>query len=274
MYISRHMLQQLKHIQRLLDRLQPEGEPRAVVLQRAYEPREDIIVFTGAFNPPTIAHLALLKQGQRYAWQHEPMRVYAAFSKVTIDKEKLERPILLERIMLLQLILRKRLPEVGILLFNRGLYVEQAQAIRNTFPHVRRIIFLMGYDKIVQILDPRYYKDRDAALDELFHEATLLVAPRGADDESDLERLLQKPENVRFSPFIHGLPFDPQYRAISSTAVRQHNSSSAHDIPQEVRAFMRQTHVYAPPFTRPDGSAVDYYMQHIHQLNEMVSATP
>ena len=74
-----------------------------------------------------------------------------------------------------------------MLIFNRGLYVEQARAIRSSFPAVKRIFLLMGYDKVVQILDARYYKNRDVELEALFHEAELLVAPRGDDDEADLD---------------------------------------------------------------------------------------
>ena len=37
---------------------------------------------------------------------------------------------------------------------------------------------IYGYDKVVQIFDPRYYDDRDAALDRLFALSSLLVAPR------------------------------------------------------------------------------------------------
>ena len=37
------------------------------------------------------------------------------------------------------------------------------------------LTLLVGYDKVVQILDPKYYDDRDAALHELFALARLLV---------------------------------------------------------------------------------------------------
>ena len=58
-----------------------------VVLPGAKQPSGNIVVFTGAFNPPTNAHLALLKQSQHYAGRHGSMHLYAAFSKVTVDKE-------------------------------------------------------------------------------------------------------------------------------------------------------------------------------------------
>ncbi len=254
----------------MLDQLQPEAEPKAFIVPGSPQPRDGMIVFPGSFNPPTIAHIALLKQAQQFARQHEPMSLYAAFSKHTVDKEAVERPLLLDRIMLLDLVLRRRLPHTGIILFNRGLYVEEAEAIRRSFPRVKRILFLLGFDKIVQILDPRYYQDRDAALVELFRLAELLVAPRGNDGEKERSDLLHQAQNERFAHYIHPLPFNATYRNVSSTDVRKGIAGSDRDVPQEVRRFMNETRAYAPPLQRRDGSVVDYYGQRMQYLRHIL----
>ncbi len=274
MYISQRTIQNLKRIQHQLNQLLPETPPKALIVAGSPQPREKILVFSGSFNPPTTAHLALFKQAQRFARQHEPMYVYVAFSTHTTDKEMVERPLLLDRILLLQRLLHTRLPHAGMLLFNRGLYIEQAEAICTSFPRVKRIFFLVGFDKIVQILDPRYYDDRDKVLSELFKLATLLVAPRGNAGEQDLDDLLHKPENHHFARFIYALPFDPAYRLVSSTHVRQEigkaTNSTLHNVPQEVRQFIRQTHAYEPPVRRSDVSLVDYYEERIKDLSKLV----
>jgi nicotinic acid mononucleotide adenylyltransferase len=274
MYISQRTVQNLKRIQRQLNQLEPEAPPKALVVPGSPQPRENILVFSGSFNPPTTAHLALLKQAQQFARQHEPMFVYAAFSTHTTDKEAVERPLLLDRILLLKRLLQTRLPHTGIMLFNRGLYIEQAQAIRTSFPRVKRIFFLVGFDKIVQILDPRYYDDRDRVLSALFKLAVLLVAPRGNAGEQELADLLRQPENQRFARFIHALPFDPAYRLVSSTHVRQEGNKATngalHNVPQEVRQFIRETRAYAPPVRRSDGSIVDCYEERVKYLSELV----
>jgi nicotinic acid mononucleotide adenylyltransferase len=274
MYISRRTVQNLKRIQCQLNQLQPEGPPKALIVPGSPQPRENILVFSGSFNPPTTAHLALLKQAQQFAQQHEPMVLYAAFSTHTTDKEAVERPLLLDRIQLLKRLLHTRLPHAGIMLFNRGLYIEQAEAIHTSFPRVKRIFFLVGFDKIVQILDPRYYDDRDRVLSALFKQATLLVAPRGNAGEQELADLLCQPENQRFAGFIHPLPFDPAYRLVSSTHVRQEGSkatnSALHNVPQEVRQFIRETRAYGPPVRRSDGSIVDCYEERVKYLSRLV----
>ena len=270
MYISQGTVKNLKRIQGQLNQLQPELPPKALVIPGSPQPRENILVFSGSFNPPTTAHLALLRQAR----QHEPMLVYAAFSTHTTDKEAVERPLLLDRIHLLQRLLHTRLPRVGIMLFNRGLYIEQTLAIHTSFPRVKRIFFLMGFDKIVQILDPRYYDDRDRVLSELFKLAVLLVAPRGNAGEQELADLLHQPENKRFAPFIQLLPFNPAYRLVSSSHVRQEDdqgtASALHHVPQEVRQFMRETHAYRSPVQRPDGSLVDWYGERVKYLSKLV----
>lgn len=234
------------------------------------QPRNGVIVFPGSFNPPTTAHLALLKQAHLYAQVHQPLSLYAAISKRTVDKEAVERPLWVDRILLLDTVLRRRLPHTGIMLFNRGLYVEQAQAIGSSFPRVQRILFLLGFDKIVQILDPHYYTDRDASLHELFSLAELLVAPRGNDGEEELAALVHQPQNEGFARFIHALALSAQYRNISSTHIRQGNRASEHDVPQEVRQFMRRTRAYAPPLHLADGREVDYYGERMRQLNKLL----
>jgi nicotinic acid mononucleotide adenylyltransferase len=278
LYDSQDTIQQLKQIQALLDQLDPEAKPQALIVPGSPQPRGTIIVFPGSFNPPTIAHLALLKQAREFALHQalpetnrsNTVLVYAAISRHIVDKEHVERPLMLDRIMLLQIILQRHLPGAGIMLFNRGLYVEQAEAVRTSFPEVERLFFLIGFDKIVQILDPRYYDNRDAALNELFKLAELLVAPRGGADADDLTDLLRQAQNQPFAQYIHALPFDPAYRDISSTRIRQQADEYSHDVPKEVQRFIRETHVYEPPVRQADGTEIDYYGERVKALEALL----
>lgn len=260
----------------LLDRLHPEEQPEAVIAPHSPAPHGEIIVFPGSFNPPTTAHLALMKQARRLALQrnkqegNRTVQLFAAMSKLTVDKEHVERPLLLDRIVLLEKLLKHHLPHTGVMLFNRGLYVEQAEAVHSCFPKVKRLYFLIGYDKIVQILDPHYYKDRDAALRDLFALAELLVAPRADFGPQALTELLQQPDNQPFAQYIHPLPFSDAYRNVSSTHVRQHFSEYKHDVPLEVRRFMRKTRAYDPPLRLADGTEVDYYGERMTALQTLL----
>jgi nicotinic acid mononucleotide adenylyltransferase len=276
-HISQHEIQYLRRVQTLLDELNPQAPPQALLAPGSPVPRDGIIVFPGSFNPPTTAHLALLKEARQFArfqafsqGKSEVIHLYAAMSRHIVDKEGVERPLMVDRIILLDTVLRHRFRHAGILLFNRGLYVEQAQAVRSSFPDVTRLLFLIGFDKIVQILDPHYYEDRDASLHALFSLAELLVAPRGGAGREALTELLDKPENKPFAPYIHPLPFSSTYRDVSSTHIRQNPSAYMHDIPQEVRHFIYTTRAYSPPLRLADGSEIDYYAEREKTLETLV----
>lgn len=272
-HIAAQRLQRMKRVQSLLNRLQLDAAPVSVCVPGTPAPKDTVIIVTGSYNPPTTAHLALLKQAQRYVRVHaaqQTIHVYAAFSKHTVDKEGVEVPLMLDRIILLQDILRRRLPRVGILLFNRGLYLHQASAMRHSFPKVKRLIFAMGFDKIVQIFDPRYYQDRDAALEELFKLAELLVFPRGSGGEKEVAELLNQPQNQRFARYVHSHAFDTIYKDISATHVREGAAGSAHAIPTESRRFMAETRAYKPPIVRPDGASLNVYGERVAYLRRHI----
>jgi nicotinamide-nucleotide adenylyltransferase len=263
-HLSSHTLRQYKRVRRLLETLDPAGEPWAVVSPGSKEPRGDIIVFPGSFNPPTTAHLAMLKQARKVASrQGGRWRVYVAISKQIVDKETVERMTLLDRVVLLERVLKKHVKHAGILLLNRGLYVEQARGIRAAFPEVRRLFFLVGFDKIVQIFDPHYYADREAALRELFALAHLLVAPRGSDGERELRELLARPENRPYARYVQPLPLAEEYRAISSTRVRQGADSRLREVPEEARDFILRTRPYSNP-------ELDLYGEWVRALQELL----
>lgn len=200
-------------------------------------------LLAGSFNPPTIAHQTLALAGLTaggldLAWY--------TLSTRTVDKEIITGAGLEDRLLLLDLLVEPD-RRLGVLLVNRGLYVDQARLVRAAYPALGELVFLVGFDKIVQIFDPRYYDDRDAALEQLFALATFLVAPRGADDETALTALLARPENRRFADAVRPLDLPPEVREVASSAVRLGlacRSQPDQTVPPEVTAFMQDTGLY------------------------------
>jgi nicotinamide-nucleotide adenylyltransferase len=270
---SSYTIQRFMRIQALLDQLGPQAASQALVVPGSPMPEGKIIVFPGSFNPPTLAHLALLRQAWQFARVHGPMHIYAALSTHITDKECVQRPLLLDRITLLETVLRNHVRHTGIMLFNRGLYVEQAEAVHGDFPQVSDLYFLIGFDKIVQIFDPRYYTDRDKALHELFKLADFLVAPRAEAGPEELSRLLDRPENRQYAGHIHALPLSATYRNVSSTNIRQALSTHEQEVPAEVRRFIHKTHVYEPPVVLQDGTKIDQYGQRMQAIESALKLT-
>ncbi len=227
-----------------------------------------LLLLPGSYNPPTTAHLALAQASLQAIPQ---ANLYLGLGTTIINKEQQERATLLDRLILLDQIAR-RTRQMGILLTNEGLYVGQARAARIAFPQASEVVFVVGFDKIEQIFDARYYQDRDAALQELFALASFLVAPRADHEAADVAALLHQPENQPFQAGVYLLPFPAEYRAVASSEIRaafQAHSDTlpasplARLLPPEALAFAVETDCYSPPQALPGGEVIDRYEMRI-----------
>lgn len=241
----------------LLTSLDPAAAPTARVLPADWPAPERLAVLAGSFNPLTRAHTALAQQALRHG---DVTAVAYALSVRTVNKEQVTGAGLEDRVLTLVEHLTRH-PTQGIVLLNRGLYVDQALALRALFPDLAELAFIVGYDKLLQIFDPRYYHDRDTALAHLFTLASLLVAPRDAQGRAAVAALLDQPENRRFAASVRWLPLADRYTHLSSTQVRQ---AVSHDqvgeaVPAATRALLLATRVYAPPRHLASGETIDAY---------------
>lgn len=257
----------LRRLDDLLVRVSTATEPRSTVVVAPSAAATDagpLLLLPGAFNPPTSAHLALARSSLHAV---PGARFFFTLGTTILNKEQTERASLLDRLLLLDQIAR-RVGDLGVLLTNRGLYVEQAAAAQTAFPQAPDLFFVVGYDKIEQIFDAHYYQDRDAALRELFSLAQLLVAPRAGHEATDVAALLDRPENQPFRAAIRLLPLSTEYRQVSSSQIRAMLQAPPSDLvaspladllPPETLTFYRETGCYSPPEQIPDGEAIDRY---------------
>ncbi len=253
-----------------IESLDPAAAPHAA----AVSSRPDsvagcrIAILPGSFNPLHQGHAALAAAALE---TKDATEVWLGLARVTVDKEQVAGTLLEDRLVALRHFVQDQ-PRYGVLLFNRGLYVDQALAAHAWWPDLDALLFLVGYDKIVQIFDPRYYDDRDAALQKLFRLASFLVAPRDDATADDLAALLSRPENRPFAERVQSLPLPNAVAAVSSTGLRQDLGTAAgpshhHPLPAESRGeaqgesaigssvslplpiagMVAATHAYAPP---------------------------
>ena len=202
-----------------MDLLDPSGPPQVRLLVGDCPPDARLAVMSGSFNPPTRAHLGLA-QAALATGQFD--RLCFALAVRTVNKEQIVGATLAERCAMLAALVRDE-PRLAAAVTNRGLYVEQAQAIQAAFAP-RDLAFVVGFDKIVQIVDPRYYADRDAALRDLFARARFLVAPRDGGGREELERLFQQPGQRDYAGRVQFLALTDMEQlelGLSSTRVRE-----------------------------------------------------
>ena len=255
-----------------IESLDPAAAPHAALVSSEPDPdpaaERRIAILPGSFNPLHHGHAALAAAALE---TNAATEVWLGLARVTVDKEQIAGTLLEDRLVALRHFVQDQ-PRYGVLLFNHGLYVDQALAAHARWPDLDTLLFLVGYDKIVQIFDPRYYDDRDAALQKLFRLASFLVAPRDDATADDLAALLSRPENRPFAARVQGLPLPSAVAAVSSTDLRQDLGTTAgpsHHIllpaesrgeghgegaigpdvslPLPIAGMVAATHAYAPP---------------------------
>lgn len=221
----------------------PQPTARLAVAPDVPELRS-LAVFPGAFNPPTEAHLALAHAAREAGFDG----VCFALGSVILAKPATKGLIQEDRLLLLHQLARQE-PGLGVLIHNRGLYADQAEAVRRILPDLDDLAFLVGTDKLVQLFDPAFYDDMDRALERFFLVARLLVAPRADVDDQALHKVTSHPLYRRFTARVGELSLGPHWMHLSSTAVRERlerGEDTSGELPGDVRRFLLRTRPFAP----------------------------
>jgi nicotinic acid mononucleotide adenylyltransferase len=255
----------LRRLQQLVESCSPAEPPYCrLLLGEHLQDAQSLAVLAGSFNPLTVAHLALAETTER----EKPGGVVFALATRTVDKEQPQGALLADRLLVLEAhALRSKRRAVALV--NRGLYVEQAELLLSALPQVQGVTFLVGFDKIVQVFDPRYYENRDAALERLFSRASFSVAPRSGSGRDDLARLLARPENARFAHLVSPIDVAGSIADVSSSSLRA--ALAAGDqlpagLATESAAFIEATGCYRTPRSGPGGAPIDRYAERRKQV--------
>jgi nicotinic acid mononucleotide adenylyltransferase len=136
-------------------------------------------LLAGTFNPFTRAHAALAVAGHRAGCQ----LVVLAMAPVSLAKEGLERAHPVDRLDWVAAWARRH-PWAAAAAASHPLLVDMAEALGRATG--AEVALLLGTDKAVQLVEPRWYDDPAAAMARLDRTATLLVAERAGHPLPDL----------------------------------------------------------------------------------------
>ncbi|HJY85047.1 MAG TPA: hypothetical protein VKK81_28685 [Candidatus Binatia bacterium] len=253
-----HDLKRLFALHEAVETLDLAAPPTLRLLYpEAVSPVRRVGILCGSFNPLTLAHTQLAERARE---MYQLDRVFFTLAKVTVDKERVTGLGLEDRLLLLSLYAQRH-DYAGVALVNRGLYFEQAQAFRSLLGAQVELNFVVGMDKLLQILDPHYYQDRDAALHQLFAFASLIVANRGDLAQEACHQLLAQPENQLYRSQVRFCPLPLTLADLSATAVRNRLAAGKavdETVPAETASFLAETHAFAPPL-QSGAEAIDVY---------------
>jgi nicotinate-nucleotide adenylyltransferase len=148
-------------------------------------------ILPGAFNPVTVAHLALAGAGLEFVDE-----VVFVLPRVFPHKHY-SGPGLADRLALLGEAIREH-PRLSVAVSERGLFSEIATECRGVYGDSVRLSFLCGRDAAERIAGWDY--GREGAFQDMLRDFDLLVAPRAGEYRPDegLDasiRLLRLPEN-------------------------------------------------------------------------------
>jgi nicotinic acid mononucleotide adenylyltransferase len=218
-----------------IERAARPGRPRLEILGTRPPSAQSVGLVAGSFDPMTAAHAALAEAlGTELT--------LLVWSPATLPKETgpggAPSPPLLgpEDVVASLLSWCRPRASTRVAVSSHGLLVDQVEAAAASFPR-SRLVLGVGSDKLRQLLDRRWYEDRDEVLDRLFDRAEVAVAAREG-DASDVAA-----DEPRWSARIRTVRLPPELAAVSSRAVREavrRGEDVSATVPPEVLAFVRE----------------------------------
>jgi nicotinic acid mononucleotide adenylyltransferase len=127
-------------------------------------------VLLGAFDPPTNAHLAVVRVAAQRTGAPGVLCTTSVLLARPADRLLGDD----ERLQMLLTIAESE--DLGLCIANGGTYLEVARQFRN---EGIKATFVIGADKVAQLSDVSFYADGRAGVDATFREVSFLVVERG-----------------------------------------------------------------------------------------------
>ena len=196
-----------------IDRALRPGRPRLEILGVSPAAVRSAGLVAGSFDPMTVAHAALAEalgtDLTLLVWSP------ATLPKAAGPGGPPSPPLLQPEDVLASLLAwcePRRWARVAVC--SHGLLVDQVEAAAASFPGARLVVGL-GSDKVFQLLDPRWYEDREGVLGRLFDRSEVAAAPRAGQDMESVVR------RTPWSDRIRTVRLPAALAEISSRAVRE-----------------------------------------------------
>ena len=204
----------------LFNRLDPTASPRIEVVHRASQsiskPVKRLGIFSGSFNPLTLAHTKIVEDTIA---EYRLDELLLLLAKANVDKGVFGLPLAARLLTLKKYTEDRQRFSVGV--SSHGRYIDKVTALKAISPPETEFHFIVGYDTLVRIFDPKYYTDFHAELEELFVEARFIVANRAEADIKTIASFMAQPEIRRYAPYVSSLLLSDVYAYMSSTEVRE-----------------------------------------------------
>ena len=235
-----------RRLERLVDQLGPDGAPEIRWIYRAAQHiRTDgkrLGIFSGSFNPLTVAHIEMIEAAQK---EYDLDEILLILARANVDKGVFGLS-LSERLLMLKLYAASR-EDFSVVACSHGKFIEKIEALKPAYPPGTHFSFIVGYDTFIRLFDPKYYTDLHAALEALFNQCHFIVANRQEYDADAVRKVMEMSDYRRYAGCIDLITLPDFYSDISSTDIRaqiQAGNSVDHLVPIEVKEFLKVVQAY------------------------------
>lgn len=199
-----------------------------------------IAVLPASFNPPTLAHLQLLRAACAVRGVESAA---AMLTTRNVDKGLFGAPLPDRVAMLLET--HRAAEDIAVLACNQARLTDQADPVRDLFSG-QDVDFIVGFDTLSRIFDDRYYRDMPSELDAFFARHRLIAANRGDITAADVHRYLETSVVARFARFVEVIEIPDDAADLSSTHARQAfaQARQPEGLLPEVAAYIHQRALY------------------------------
>ena len=232
----------------LVKELDPGSTPQISWVYRASEPiakgGKRLGVFSASFNPITVAHVKMIEEARARFGLEEILLLLA---KANVDKGVFG--LSLEERLLMLKAYAMACKDFSVVACSHGRYVDKIEALKAELPPGTQFSFIVGYDTLVRIFDPRYYTDLHTELRALFGQCRFIVANRAAHNLHSVKEFLVRPICQPYAGYIDLIELSDFYAEVSSTEIRTRilrGENIDHLVPREVQRYLKTTRAYQP----------------------------
>jgi nicotinate (nicotinamide) nucleotide adenylyltransferase len=230
-----------------IDRLSKSKRSEIVMIRKAPRGSSNktgrLGIFPASFNPPTLAHLVLIKEAMKQGRLDE---ILILLDIQAMDKEPVGA-VFEDRLTMLKKAFGRD-PKVSIGLSNRGLFLEKLDPLRKCYPSPICFFFIVGFDTILRVMDKKYYRNRKQSFDALFSRCQFLVANREEHQERALEILFRRREIKAYKEKVSFIKLPERFSSVSSTLVREKirkGQSIDQLVPASIHQVIKKKRLYA-----------------------------